>query len=336
MVAAAIALLRGESPGPQWGTLPQVVVHRLSGEAREGLVDHALGIGPDATHVVRDGVVHIYATTAIGVLHELVEAVIAPAAGVLASQAHTIATIAERIVDEPEPDLDVKEGARRPRRRLGWLTTRASREITQWANERDDLRNLMVQQYQQVLTDIRARFDGSPWLDTVLAYAAEFHAALIGAARPLRIQPAALQIEFDRAIDELREFGQPYEPRGLAGWNDRRKIHFALDDARPRYFGDDFEERLNLLRRNTEELGVPLDHGQLLAIAVRWKAWEIYAWTFQYEAGVHDEAARQLVHRWPQIVPALYGTKEPSELRARVIRLEQDLQETDAGRPAGS
>jgi hypothetical protein len=323
MVVAAIALLRGESPGPGWGTLPPVVLHQLSEDAREGLVDPALGIGPDATHVVRDGAVHIYATTAIGVMHELVEAVTAPAAGVFASQAHTIATIAERIV---EMDLDVKEGEWRPRRRPDWLTARASREITEWAGTRDDLRNLMVLQYQQVLADIEERFDGSPWADTVLAYAAEFHEALIEAARPLRIQPGALQIEFDRAIAELREFGKPFEPRGLAGWNDRRKIHTQLDRARPRYFGQDFEKKLNLLRENAERHGIPLDHDQLLAIAARWKAWEIYAWATPYEAGIHDEAARQLVRRWPQIVPALYGTAEPSKLRNRVARLEQDLE----------
>jgi hypothetical protein len=296
MVNASIALLRGGPLDHRWSDARPFVLHLLSPDRRADLIDIGVDLPIDAAHTVRDGVVHIYASDATGLLHELVEAVLAPAGGIAPEQAHTIATLAERLVDQPMPDV-VGDSARQPRR--GWLTRRAGVEIDWLARHREDTRNLMVLQYPQVLADIAGRFENSPWLDLVMSYAEEFHLALLHAAHPMKADPAALAVEFDLAIAEIREFGARYEG------DNRWKIRRALRRARPEPHVEQIEKMLGELRAATETEGLALSRNQLLAVSVRLAVWEELAAKLPYDRVVVAEAADNLYGRWPQVAPAL-------------------------------
>jgi serine/threonine protein phosphatase PrpC/pSer/pThr/pTyr-binding forkhead associated (FHA) protein len=266
MVVAAIQLVRGESLGEPWNAVGPVRLHWLA-EHLPALVDPVSGLAGDAGFVERDGVVQVFAGDEVGLLHAVVAGALAPAAGFTAEQAHVLAVLAERQVDDP----------RNPRAWQGWLTARARAELAELAAGNPGARVALVWDYERVRAEITERFADKPaWRELALRYAEEFHHAAIDAARLVEPDDSELRAEHARALAELRRLVA--DDHTLA--DDQRK---ALSRALRQADADDLrrpqiEIELGYLRAATERAGVWPTDTELLYLAVRNVTWGVHTY----------------------------------------------------------
>ena len=294
MVGATLRLLRGEPLGERWREVAPTRLHWLADMASGRLVDTILGSAADAGHAERGGVREVFARDEVGLLHEVVTAALAPAAGFAPAQAHVLAVLAERLVDGPD------HRGERWRTRPGWLTARAQAELSELAVRNPAARVLLVWGYEQVRAEISSRFAELPeWRELVLRYAAEFHAAAIEEARLPELSEPDLRSEYDKALTGLQQL--------VAGdkslsWRQRRSLSQALRKAEREAGGPrrwEIEVDLRSLRVITERAGVWPTDPELVYLAVRNVTW-----------GRHTDSLQLARVRW-LATTVLMGTASP-------------------------
>ncbi|WP_343959613.1 trypsin-like peptidase domain-containing protein [Pseudonocardia alaniniphila] len=294
MVQATLRLLRREPMGERWREVAPTRLYSLADMPSGRLVDTILGSAADAGHAERDGVREVFARDEVGLLHEVVKAALAPAAGFRPAQAHVLAVLAERLVDGPD------RRGERWRARPGWLTARAEAELSELAVRNPPARVLLVWTYEQVRAEISSRFAQLPeWRELALRYAAEFHAAAIEEARVPTLSEVDLRSEYDGALAGLRQL--------VAGdksltWRQRRSLSQALRKAEREAGGPhrwEIEVDLRSLRVLTERAGVWPTDPELVYLAVRNVTW-----------GRHTDSPQLAGVRW-QATKVLSGTASP-------------------------
>ncbi|MBO0848540.1 MAG: trypsin-like peptidase domain-containing protein, partial [Pseudonocardia sp.] len=215
-VAEIERLLRGRDLAN--GPTPTVRFYRLENP----FIDPETGLTLDAFSVTGDREIRVFYSDVAGLVHELVESWFAR--GLPEQVRHTVAVLAERVVEAPRFDQS------------RWLTGRAVWEIERLAVHDEMAWASLVAGYDDVVADIEARFAELPfWRDLVKHYAAQFHAE---AASPL-----TPQVDNSWTWDSVR-YNEAYE-RAL------RDLPFKWKEPKRVYSGR-LSTRLGLARRHAD------------------------------------------------------------------------------------
>lgn len=215
------------------------------------------------------GVREIYAVDAIGVLHEFVESELAPALGYTKQQAHEIATVAERLVDQRSPELADGEATSRPR--SGWLTTRLVDE-QEWLEEHNpEAQEMLLVDYFQMRQDIDHMFAGDDFLPLIQAFSEELDDLVAAHSQVSESDAMALRREHELAIAELYRLVPEVEGLIPAQVREtrrelRRQGRFRLEDVR---------RELRNLQRATARAGVRVGPTEFEEVAVRNVGWAV-------------------------------------------------------------